>query len=677
MKKITAKLFASILAVAMVFTMTPLGTGQVYAEGNTVMLDGVKYLLGDAETATVSGYDDSTIEPDVSIHETITVDGVDYSTKSIKQDALSNCSRLESITIPSSVTDIGANAFWGSGLKTVTFAEDSGITSIGPNTFSNCAYLETITIPSSVTSIGENAFSNCAYLENITIPSSVTSIGMNAFIRCTSLESIRIPSSVTSIGEGAFVFSGLNTVTFEEDSTITSIPKDAFGSCTSLKSITIPASVTNIGDGAFWGSGRNTETFTVTFEEGSKLTSIPKDMVTRCTSLKSITIPPGVTSIGENAFGGCLKLNSVTIPSNVTSIGENAFSGCTELKDIEIPDSVKSIGGYAFSGTGLTNIIIPKGVTTISEGTFSDCSSLESVTIPSGVTSIGENAFGGCAKLKAIEIPDSVKSIGGYAFSGTGLTNIIIPKGVTTISGGTFSNCSSLELITIPSTVTKIEAGSFEDTPLLTTIHFLGKKAQWNAITGNGKPTNVTVTTVEDPISIAGAKVVLSAKTFTYNGIVQKPSVKTIGGKRLKAGTDYTITWSNKSSRNVGPYTATIKGKGNYTGVAKAVYKINPKGTSLKKLVKAKKAVTVRWKKQPMKMSMSRITGYRIQFATNSKFTKNKKTVTVKGYKKVSQKVRKLKGGKKYYVRICTYKTIKGKKFCSAWSKFKTVTTKK
>ena len=76
-------------------------------------------------------------------------------------------------------------------------------------------------------------------------------------------------------------------------------------------------------------------------------------------------------------------------------------------------------------------------------------------------------------------------------------------------------------------------------------------------------------------------------------------------------------------------------------------------------------------------MSSARITGYQIQLATDSKFTKNKKLVKVKGYKKVSKKVKSLKGGKKYYVRIRTYKTIGGIDYCSPWSKAKNVKTKK
>ena len=180
-----------------------------------------------------------------------------------------------------------------------------------------------------------------------------------------------------------------------------------------------------------------------------------------------------------------------------------------------------------------------------------------------------------------------------------------------------------------------------------------------------------------EPASIEAAKVVLSTTAFKFNGKVRKPVVETVDGKVLTEGTDYTVEWSDKSPKNVGSYTVTITGIGNYTGVTKATYKINPKGTSLKKAKRAKKAITVKWKKQSAKMAKSRITGYQIQLATDKKFAKNKKTVTVKGYKKTAKKVKKLKGGKKYYVRVRTYKIVKGKKYYSTWSKAKSATTGK
>ena len=125
-------------------------------------------------------------------------------TQVIGKRAFFECSSLESITIPNSVTSIGEGALgW-------------------------CSSLQSITIPNSVTSIGESAFEECSSLQSITIPNSVTSIGDRAFWRCSSLQSITIPNSVTSIGDWAFGF------------------------CSSLQSITIPNSVTNIGEGLFY-----------------------------------------------------------------------------------------------------------------------------------------------------------------------------------------------------------------------------------------------------------------------------------------------------------------------------------------------------------------------------------------------------------------------------------------
>ena len=69
--------------------------------------------------------------------------------------------------------------------------------------------------------------------------------------------------------------------------------------------------------------------------------------------------------------------------------------------------------------------------------------------------------------------------------------------------------------------------------------------------------------------------------------------------------------------------------------------------------------------------------GHRAAILFNSKFTKGKKTVTVKGPKVTAKTITKLTGGKKYYVRIRTYKTVSKKNYYSAWSKMKSITVKK
>lgn len=78
-----------------------------------------------------------------------------------------------------------------------------------------------------------------------------------------------------------------------------------------------------------------------------------------------------------------------------------------------------------------------------------------------------------------------------------------------------------------------------------------------------------------------------------------------------------------------------------------------------------KKTLLVQWKK------ISGVTGYQVQLARNKKFTKGKKTYTVKKAKVTKKTVKKLKRKKTYYVRVRGYRTVNGKKYYGGWSKYK------
>ena len=132
------------------------------------------------------------------------------------------------LTIPDDITELNCFALSDCyNITSVTFGENSQLTSIGDGAFNWCESLESITIPDSVTSIGDWAFCCCAKLTSITIPDGVKSIGNYAFEECTALESITIPGSVLSIGD------------------------NAFKECTALESAIIADGVTSIGDNAF------------------------------------------------------------------------------------------------------------------------------------------------------------------------------------------------------------------------------------------------------------------------------------------------------------------------------------------------------------------------------------------------------------------------------------------
>ena len=187
-------------------------------------------------------------------------------------------------------------------------------------------------------------------------------------------------------------------------------------------------------------------------------------------------------------------------------------------------------------------------------------------------------------------------------------------------------------------------------------------------ITGKGNYTGSVSKTFKIKNNFKKATVSgISTKAFTGKNITQSITVK-YNGKTLKKGTDYTVSYSN--NKKIGTATVKIAGKGSYTGTITKTFKINPAKQEIQKLTAKSKAFFVDWAQK------GSATGYEIQYATNSKFTRAKK-VTITNNKTDKTTVSKLSGKKKYYVRVRSYTTVKGTKYYGAWSASKSVTTKK
>ena len=219
-------------------------------------------------------------------------------------------SSVTSVTIPDSVTEIGANAFAGcTNLTSVNYIGDwskltiqSGnpavedaaneqlfdfkfilnntavivirykgtaadvtipsrykgkpVTVIDPVAFYNNSAVTSVTIPDSVTAIPDYAFGFCSQLTNISIPNSVTFIGFSAFNSCTSLKSITLPSSLSTIQSYAFYNCG-NLKTIRIPVSVTSIGNYAFDVCPSLMTVTYPGSKTQWDDNITKGSNND------------------------------------------------------------------------------------------------------------------------------------------------------------------------------------------------------------------------------------------------------------------------------------------------------------------------------------------------------------------------------------------------------------------------------------
>ena len=198
--------------------------------------------------------------------------------------AFSGCMNLKEINIPAKVSVIGAEAFSGSGLTSVSLP--AAMTVIAERTFINCTYLKEVAIPYGVSSIGYMAFYRCSSLVSVTIPDSVMSIADEAFCGCSSIEYVKLPQYITRIGYSTF------------------------SGCVSLKDVNIPEGVAAIDGLVFLD----------------------------CRSLEDIELPESLKSIAGNAFNGCRSLTSVTIPEGVKYIADSVFINCDNLSEVIFAD---------------------------------------------------------------------------------------------------------------------------------------------------------------------------------------------------------------------------------------------------------------------------------------------------------------------------------------------------
>lgn len=126
--------------------------------------------------------------------------------KLIDHDAFANCCAIREFELPREVETIGDNAFWDDWcIKKFTFQEGSRLKSIGGNAFHCNSSLQSLTLPSSVTNIGHHAFHQCSSLDEFVIPDGVESIERGVFAECSKLKTVTVPNSVKKIVQKAFL----------------------------------------------------------------------------------------------------------------------------------------------------------------------------------------------------------------------------------------------------------------------------------------------------------------------------------------------------------------------------------------------------------------------------------------------------------------------------------------
>lgn len=301
------RLLPILVAVLMVFAMTPMTAGTVHAaEAGFVDCEGFKYCIEpDQGTAVICGRAAGNADTEVSIPNEVTYDGEDYDVTKIDYGAFQDDTAITKLTVADGIEEIGGLAF------------------------GNCSNLAEISLPDSVTNIAKNSFQGTAYFN----------------------DSNNWESGVLYIGKSLIEGDVSGECIIKEDTK--TIAKKAFEENGGLTAVTIPASVEKIGNDAFYRCGSLSS---VTFAENSSRTHIGTGVFYSCSSLTSIDIPASVNIIEQSSFLGT-GLTSIVLPEGLELIDGRMFDSCSSLSEIWIPSTVKEIYDFAFfSCDALTTI---------------------------------------------------------------------------------------------------------------------------------------------------------------------------------------------------------------------------------------------------------------------------------------------------------------------------------
>lgn len=336
--------------------------------------------------------------------------------------------------IPSTVQRIAAQAFYNVG-----------------------AHLETVSIPTSVTEIGDEAFCYCTGLRSVSIPDSVTSLGVRVWEDCSALQTAVVGSGIETLPMYTFMdCSALTCVQLGDN--LKSLERYAFCGCKSLAGITLPDSLERIGTEVFWNCPALHD---VTLGKGLK--QIGAQAFYECRAIRDITLPEGVTTIGHQAFYGCASITEVMLPASVTSLGSEVFGACTKLERVTFRCDLSEIPEAAFRGCiKLKDVQLPLQLHTIETEAFFGCAGLTDITLPETVQYIHASAFANCSSLRALHLPSELYQIGACAFSNCGsLNDVIVPPTVYSIGEKAFEGCLSLKDVYMQGEYTELLADAF------------------------------------------------------------------------------------------------------------------------------------------------------------------------------------------------------------------------
>ena len=292
------------------------------------------------------------------------------------------------MTIPASVTEIGADAFCNcKKLAKVTFQRrgllgkvvrkyllgrtgespsdgDSQLRLVGSGAFSACTCLKVVDLPDSVEELGIGAFAGSG-LESFTVPKALRTVHQGAFYKCEHLREVQLNDGLEVLGSderpngmclnGVFEESGLENIKLP--STLKVVEANTFAKCSDLKSVEFSEGLERIEPGAFLRSGLESVTFP------QSLRVLEQATFAMCGSLKTVVLNEGLETLGTDKYNtngemyygafSCSAVQNVHLPSTLKRIEYSAFKGCTDLKELTLPEGLEYIGKQCFYGSGI------------------------------------------------------------------------------------------------------------------------------------------------------------------------------------------------------------------------------------------------------------------------------------------------------------------------------------
>ena len=281
---------------------------------------------------------------------------------------------------------------------------------IGSGVFRGNTTVNSITIPDAVTSIGDYAFYGCSNLNVVYIGNSVVSIGQSAFFECPALyKVIMLPNSVpTGINTAFQSLSGRITYVGNTNYQRTYDPFDVLGTQRVYSNLNSYFTVDGIVYALVNPSQRICDIIDCDYSGATTEFSVGNSVIYRKVTLS-------VDSINTNAFRNNKKMTKLVINHN-HALPASLAPDCSNLRYVEI-NNLSGIGEEAFRDCQSIDTLIITSKGEIAKDAFARCSNKANAYYAINNTGkITERAFNCCYKLHTLIIGDSVKNIEKNAF---------------------------------------------------------------------------------------------------------------------------------------------------------------------------------------------------------------------------------------------------------------------